>query len=396
MFGLKTPNTLIWADLFSDSAGRCIGLVLMQRLVFSDSGSFSNLIAIQFLTLTPAICSGLLMGILIDRSNPKLILLWTNTIRLILVICLFGDISPIVILIIYLMYIVMTNGFAIGISAWIPMLMPENRILTFNARNEGIALMGAAVTPLFIAGLIAEGSVFFALFSASLMLFLSLAAVYYTIPIEPDRVINHFPATKPRHQGNGALFDHFRQAVSGLLYEYMILAAVIFTGMVVAIALPVLHKHIFNGDILLWGFFMSSFQMGAAASSFFLSIKSLRFSKSRILLWGGFTIGLFPALMGVSKDSWVIMVLMFLFGASNTIIQILTVSSVQRHTGARYPGRSMSVLKAYQGICMLIAVCFSSAVIYFFSPQVLFNSGALIGCLGVVLIMRYSDGRKKR
>lgn len=393
--GIKTPYTLILADLFADTAGRCIGLVLMQQLVFSDSGSLTGLIAIQFFNLAPSICTGPFVGILIDRSNPKLILLWVNAIRLILVFCLSIDSCSAVMLIIYLMGIVMANGSAIGISAWIPMLLPGERILDFNAKNESIALLGAAATPLFITGLIAGGSIISALISAGFMLALSLAAVYYTVPAGSTAAVNHFPAIKPSRRGRSTFFGYAHKAISGLLYEYIILAVVIFTGMIVAMALPVLHINTFNGDILLWGFFMSSFQMGAASSSLILSRQNLNLSENRIVLLGIFSITMLLLLLSLLRAPWVIMILMYFFGASNTLIHILIASAVQRHTDGMYTGRSMSVFKAYQGCCMLIAVSFSSVIIYLFSAQLLFIIGAVIGCMGAVLILAFTCARRK-
>lgn len=395
MIGLKTPYALILADLFADTANRCIGLVLMQRLVFSDSGSLIGLITIQFLNLVPAICTSPLMGMLIDRTGPKFMLLWVNAIRLILAICLFSYCCSGVMLIIYLGGIVMANGFAIGISAWIPMIVQGERILTFNAKNESIALLGAAVTPVFISELIAKGGVISALIVASLMLFLSLLAIYYIEPTVSNSAINYLPAVKPCRRARSRLFGNACLAISGFLYEYSILAVVIFTGMVVAMALPVLHKNMYNGDILLWGFFMSSFQMGAASSSLILSRESLNPSKNSIHFLGLFIIGLLMVLMSLSKNPWSIMLLMFLFGASSTLIYLLIISSVQRHADGVYIGRAMSVLKAYQGCCMLIAVSFSSVIICFFSPQFLFIIGAVIGCLGTVFIILCSCGRGK-
>ena len=140
---MKRQYLIIAADFWADLGKRFVSLTLFDLLIFKEGDCLSNLLWMSAVEQAPSILLSPFAGLLVDRIGPDRCLAGTLVCKCLLFAALILSILPKAVIAIYLLFICTSLLFTIAMLTIIPLLVPGNRLISFNALNERVAISGA-------------------------------------------------------------------------------------------------------------------------------------------------------------------------------------------------------------------------------------------------------------
>ncbi|MBW2598456.1 MAG: MFS transporter [Deltaproteobacteria bacterium] len=174
---MKRQYLIIAADFWADLGKRFVSLTLFDLLIFKEGDCLSNLLWMSAVEQAPSILLSPFAGLLVDRIGPDRCLAGTLVCKCLLVAALILSILPKAVIAIYLLFICTSLLFTIARLTIIPLLVPGNRLISFNALNERVAIAGAVISPFIVGWTITQIGKRAALGIAGLIFLIAICAV---------------------------------------------------------------------------------------------------------------------------------------------------------------------------------------------------------------------------
>jgi MFS family permease len=383
---VKRQYLIIAADFWADLGKRFVSLTLFDLLIFKSSDCLSNLLWMTAVEHTPSILLSPFGGLLVDRIGAGRLMAGTLVCKCLLAAALVFSVLPKAIIAIYLFFICTSLFFTIGRLTIIPLLVPGNQLICFNALNERVAIAGAVTSP-FIAGwTISQIGKRAALGIAGLVFLIAICAVVM-LPKNPA-VPESKTIPNPKSQDPRNWFSAYRVILNNncnLGTYFILLGLVLLGGGMLNFSLPLLFKERYGGDILQWGFLMSLYQAGAFVSTLILRW-SAALSLRRALIVIFVTLSAAMAVLGKFTPPFRLSWLMVPFGCGFTFMFVLFESLIQKSTPAPHMGKIISALLVLRGSCYFVGIMGSVLVLKLLDTGSLLLVGALLLLTASILV----------
>lgn len=373
---MRREYLIIAADFWADLGDCFISLTLLDMLIFNGKNSLLNLVWLRMIEQAPSIILSPFAGFLVDRIGAQRCLAGALVCKCVLAAVLVFSVFPRVVISVYFFFICSSLFFTLGRLTIIPLLVTEDRIISFNALNERVAIAGGILSPVLVAWMIAKIGRNVALGVAGFLFLMAICTVFML----PKRTAPAESATGCHRPDRGHLFSIF----IGIFKEnynlrtYFILTGfVLLGGGILNFSLPLLFKDRFGGDISQWGFLMSLYQTGA-----FLSTLLLRCSEA-LSLWRALIVTFVAlsaamAVLGKLTPPFQLSWLMVLFGCGFTFMYVLFESLIQKNSPAPHVGKIVSALLFLRGVCYFVGILGSALVLKLLDTGSLLLVGALL------------------
>jgi MFS family permease len=383
---VKRQYLIIAADFWADLGNRFVSLTLFDLLIFKGGDCLSNLLWLSAVEQAPSIFLSPFAGLLVDRIGSGRLLAGALICKCVLAAALVFSVLPKAIIPIYLLFICTSLFFTIGRLTIIPLLVPRNRLISFNVLNERVAIAGAVTSPFIVGWTITQIGKRAALGMAGLLFLIAICAVVMlpkNVAVPESETI---PNSKPQNRRNW--FSAYRVIFNNnqnLGIYFIMLGFVLLGGGILNFSLPLLFKKRFGGDISQWGFLMSLYQAGA-----FLSTLLLRWSAAlslrRALIVTFVTLSGAMVVLGKLTPPFQLSWLMVLFGCGFTFMYVLFESLIQKSTPAPHMGKIVSALLVLRGSCYFVGIMGSVLVLKLLDTGSLLLVGALLLLTASILV----------
>jgi MFS family permease len=383
---VKRQYLIIAADFWADLGKRFVSLTLFDLLIVKEDDCLSNLLWMSAVEQAPSIFLSPFAGLLVDRIGAGRLLAGALICKCVLAAALVFSVLPKAVITIYLLFICALLFFTIGRLTIIPLLVSGNRLISFNALNERVAIAGAITSPFIVGWTITQIGKREALGMAGLLFLIAICAVLMLPKNAAVLESETIPNSKPQNRRN--LFSAYRVIFNNnhnLGTYFIMLGFVLLGGGILNFSLPLFFKERFGGDISQWGFLMSLYQAGA-----FLSTLLLRWSAAlslrRTLIVTVVTLSAAMAVLGKLTPPFQLSWLMVLFGYGFTFIYVLLESLIQKNSPASHAGKILSALMVLKGACYLGGILGSVLVLKLLDTGSLLLVGALLMLAALMLV----------
>ena len=341
---------LLWAGLAVSLAGSGLWLVALAWQVISLGGGPAQLSLVTALYSVGLLAFVLVGGVAADRLPQRLVMLAADLVRAVVLLVL-GLLSLSGSLTIWHLAV---GGVVIGAgesffipsyTAILPRLLPERELLAANGlegtlrplaqQAAGPAVGGLAVAALSPGAAILSGGLTY-LFSAGCLL---------AMRIRPVKGV-----AKPGAPGAASVFADLREGyryvrATSWLWATLLFAlvAVLFVVGPLEVLLPFAVRENLGGGAEEYGLALAVFGVGGAAGALAISSGRLpqRYLTVMILMWG---LGSLPfALVGMAGALWIVLVSLFVIGATFSAATVIWGTLLQRRVPEALRGRVSSL-----------------------------------------------------
>lgn len=375
---MKRRYLIIAADFWADLGKRFVSLTLFDLLIFKEGDCLSNLLWMSAVEQAPSIFLSPFAGLLVDRIGAHRCLAGTLVCQCLLAAVLVFSVLPKAMIAVYLFFICTSLFFTMGRLTIIPLLVPGNRLISFNALNERVAIAGAVTSPFIVGWTITQIGKRAALGMAGLVFLIAICTV---VMLPKNAAIQESKAIpNPKVQNRQNWFSAYRVIFNNncnLGTYFILLGFVLLGGGILNFSLPLLFKERLGGDISHWGFLMSLYQAGAFVSTLFLGC-SVALSLQRALIVIFVILSAAMAVLGKFMPPFQLSWLMVLFGCGFTFMHVLFESLIQKNTPVPHMGKIVSALLVLKGSCYFIGTLGSAWALKRMDTGSLLMVGALL------------------
>lgn len=329
--------------MFVSMCGTWMQAMVLNWLVYDLSKSSFLLGLVGFVTYSPVILFSLFSGVLIDRSNKRHLLVFTQIgfMFLAFVLALLTQFN--IITVKYILMISLMTGIVLSLDAptrqaMVFELVGKEKILNavalnsisfHSARMVGPALAGILVAIISIAGCFYVNAVSFFAFIIALLL------------IRPKHA--------PNHNSNNHFFEDLKEGISFIKSNraYLILIAIVGSislfGFSYSILLPVFAKNILGLEIKGYGLLMSASGIGSLLGGVMLASINKPKSQTKILVFSLIVFALSLILFSLSTTIIASVIFLVLVGFSSLSALAIINSLIQAMVPNEFRGRIMSI-----------------------------------------------------
>ena len=375
---MKKRYLIIAADFWADLGKRFVSLTLFDLLIFKGGDCLSNLLWMSAVEQAPSILLSPFAGLLVDRIGARTCLAGTLVCQCLLATALVFSVLPKAMIAVYLFFICTSLFFTMGRLTIIPLLVPGNRLISFNALNERVAMAGAVTSPFIVGWTISQIGKCGAMGIAGLVFLIAICAV---VMLPKNAAVQESETIKnSKSQNRQNWLSAYRMIFNNncnLGTYFIVLGLVLLGGGMLNFSLPLLFNERYGGNILQWGFLMSLYQAGAFVSTLLLRW-SAALSLRHALIVCFFTLSAAMAVLGKLTPPFQLSWLMLLFGCGFTFIFVLFESLIQKSTPAPHMGKIVSVLLILRGSCYFAGIMGSTLILKLMDTGSLLLVGALL------------------
>ncbi|MGD8893963.1 MAG: MFS transporter [Desulfobacterales bacterium] len=383
--------TIIAAELLSDLGNQFVQLTLLDILILKENNAGSNLLTMYFLELAPSIFLSSFAGLWIDRIGAKNWLIIINLAKCAIIGMFIYCSSLWVILLIYLGHIICSLFFNIGRLTLSPIIISEDKLISFNALIERISLGGRVLGPFPIGWVILNTNHKIAFGIAGILFMLSTCSlfgltVFGQVFQQEDEGYKHI---KNQRSILSNFYAPFK--VNPYLKSYFAFFGVILMGGgIINFGFPLFFKTHVGENIADWGIVLSGFQAGSCVATFLLPRFSNIFRQQTLIFSTFFIIGGSIAILCQLTTYIQMVLLMVPLGFGFTLMHIYIESHIQKNTPKSLLGKTISVLSVYKGVCYLGTIFGSAFIVKLSSPKSLLLVGSLVMLSASFIIKRFS------
>lgn len=279
-------KVFLYVKAFSD-LGTFMDLIAINVLMYIATGSPAWLAATMAFRTLGGVLSSLFSGVLADRFDRRKIMIWTDAIRAIIILCLIPFPNPVMILIVCFLIGLTSSFFAVSYSAEIPQIFGQDKVLETNAlisRLTSISLVfgfiGAGVITDFLGyqvTLIIDAATY--LISAAVLLKIKWQT---TNPVSSELITNGVKEKVFQIGKDLKEVYSFILSMPMLLYVNMVFLVGSFAGAAHNLGIPLLADSI-NSDkqSLIYGFIWGVWGIGSVIAT--LLLPKMRFLQGNVL-----------------------------------------------------------------------------------------------------------------
>ncbi len=346
---LRVRNfALLWSGQAISQIGDALFNVAMMWLVLQLTGSALAMGTTMILTQLPRLAFQLIGGVSVDRYDRRMLMLWSDAIRgiVMLVFAILVATNQIQLIHIYILSIIfgiVSAFFYPAMSALIPNLVAGEELIAANSLSsltlQGSQIIGPAIAGILIAvpSIGIAGVSFFDAFSFGVGV---LALLLMQLPAHLNG------ARKTNGSFVHELKDGFRY-----LFGFRALVVILFIAMVlnfafapISVILPIFVKNVLGLGSESFGFIMSAFGVGMVAGSITVGVRPPQAHRGIIVFVLTAIEGILFAAVGFLPIFAIGSFLSFACGFINAIVNTLLMATMQGMIADEYRGRIFSLM----------------------------------------------------
>ncbi len=395
---IRNPQfTKIWlAQITSQIATNLINFALLIRVYdLAQHTSYAS-VAVSILVLSfgvPSIIFALLAGAYVDHLDRKKVLIVTNVLRAILVLCfLVFNNSLIAIYIIVFLISTLSQFFTPAEAAALPRLVEKKQLLSANSLFL-LALYSSFILGYSLAGpLIAFGTI--------QLVYWATAICFVVAAVLSARL----PQMKAQKAGlniaqiNHQVFQTLRATTRKILHSPQLKFPIVnltigqmmigvFAVVAPALAIVLFHQNLANVSVKMIIPAAVGLVVGALlVSQVFKNAKKVLLINIGVLLavLGLLSFGVVTHLENTPVFSWVVVLISFTLGLSNALVSVSAQTLLQMHSKDDERGKIFGTLNMMMNLGAMLPVLLAGVTADLISPTwVLFAAGVLIAIYGI-------------
>ena len=370
--------------------GTWLQMVAQGWLVLEMTGSAFQVGVAAAASSLPTLFLSIFGGVIVDRYDRKIILLWTQSASMLLafvlgIFTLTGIVTvPVIIVLAFLLGCVAAVATP-AIQAFLSEMVERDQLHSAVALNAAIfnasRVIGPAIAGLMIAWIGTGGA-----FMANGLSYVAVIAALMAIRTTPHRMKPeaHQPPLQSIRDGIVYTWEHPLIRTIVLFVSVASIFGWSFMSM-----LPVVAKQTFGMGSDGMGYLFSAFGLGSLSGTFLVSMSSGRVRTSAMVIGGILTFSLALGAFTFAAKAWLAMGFLFIAGIGMLSAFATMTATVQRLVEDRYRGRVMSIyLMVLMGFMPLgnLQVGFLSE---HFGTAVAIRIGAVIVLLATLLLFSY-------
>ncbi|MGF2614836.1 MFS transporter [Rossellomorea aquimaris] len=373
-----------WISTWISSLGDSIFVIALTWLLVEETQSPSVVGTYLFILGASKIIFVLIGGVIVDRVDPKKLLIYSNLLRagviILALIALFVQNDAIWIF--YLIGAVFGMVDSIAEPAGISF---RTRIIgkEFYTQSMGLLMtagnVSAVIGPMIGAGLVAVGSTSFAILVNACTFLLSSVLLVLVKEVNKEEEIKQ----EPMWQSVKAGFHYFLTTpviLTMAVFAFFANAAVGATF----VSIPFLADEL-NFGVEGFGLMNTAIGVGSVAGAVLFSIFSIKNPKPYMTLLTCFLQGIFIMLVGFTGNLWLILILIGLMGLQETAVNVIAPSVNHTIIPPRIFGRVISVMILVMSGSVPIAQAAAGWVMEWTTPQNVFIYGGILEMAAALL-----------
>ncbi len=357
---MKNRNlALLLSGQLVSQTGDKLYMLALAFMVLNTTGSASKMGLVFCAGILPLVTVGLFSGVAVDRFDRKKIIVFTDTLRGVIVSAVSllycqGRLTFGMILLSQILLGINAAFFNPTIPSVIPTIVKENELSRANAKTQFVSGFSNIAGP-------ALGGVLVSLYGYLFVFVLN--AVSYLMSALFESFLNIPSAKRAPHAGvRHAVNEGYRHIVSDrklLIILLMVFIIHFFVGSI-EVCIPFIANLLPGNGPLNLGYIQTTFGAGAVAMALLLSCRSIDGKESSTLFAAVASIGLLLGLIGLcgfaGADIAAMLALFFLFNASIILAGTSFQSLIQKHSDPSMTGRVFGVVSSVGNFSIPLAM----------------------------------------
>jgi len=338
--------SLLWLAQIISTAGDAIYQIALFWLVLDITGSSTTTGLIAMAAFLPAMLFGLYAGVISDKYNRKLIMIFSNlsqalTVIIIPIILYFGYENILLIGILAFVRASFSTFFPPALNAFVPMITSKDRLVSVNSILATSGQLAYLIGPLAAGLILSVVSIqyLFILDSTSFLIAI-LILTFIILPAQTKKPEKQFISIKEifggikyikEHKPLGALF------ILTIINNFFIMGPA-FVGMLILV------KDSLGGTASQYAFVESGLAFGMLIGSIFVYRIKNRINIGKLLLIGMILDGITYSLMYFAGSVNYVLLFIIIHAFGIPMITISRTSIIQKHSPNQYHGRLFSLV----------------------------------------------------
>jgi DHA3 family macrolide efflux protein-like MFS transporter len=382
---------------FGDSLTGLAVLLLINKLT---GGSTSAIALGAIVQAVPQLAFGLLAGVYVDRLDRKRIMIISDILRGITVLCLTLVVSSEQLWLLYAIGFIQASisaFFAPARTAYTALIVPKNGLLSANSLSQTSRITASVLGVAAAGGLIGALDIYWPVFVIDSLTFF-ISALFISRIASKSR-LSEVEAAK----GASAIFNQLKAGLS------LVFSSRLLSGTVVAMGVTMLGLGAVN--VLLVPFVVNDLQIpetwfaaleGSQTLSMILSgtlvaALAARFKPTNVVSVGLGLLGIAVGLISIASGVWGLMLIFFILGWFLTPVQASLVTLIQTNVTDDVRGRASAALSTMMQASNVTSMALAGLVADWIGVrQVFFLSGLITAAAGVISAWVFKGYREKK
>ena len=338
--------SLLWLAQIISAAGDAIYQIALLWLVLDITGSSTTTGLIAMAAFLPAMLFGLYAGVIADKYNRKLIMIFANlsqalTVIVIPIILYFGYENIFLIGILAFVRASFSTFFPPALNALVPMITSKERLVRVNSILATSGQLAYLIGPLAAGVILSVVSIqyLFVIDSAS-FLFAILILLFIMLPAKPKVADKQFSSIKEIFSG----IQYVKQNKPlGMLFILTIINNFFIMGMAF-VGMLILVKDALGGTASQYAFVEAGLAFGMLIGSVFVYRIGNRINIGKLLLIGMILDGVTYSLMYFAGSINFVFIFIVIHAIGIPMITISRTAIIQKHSPNQYHGRLFSLV----------------------------------------------------
>jgi len=342
----KRNITLLWLAQIISAAGDAIYQIALFWLVLDITGSSTTTGLIAMAAFLPAMVFGLYAGVIADKYNRKLIMIFSNLSQaftvIVIPILLYFDYSNMILIgILAFVRASFSTFFPPALNALVPMITSKNRLVKVNSILATSSQLAYLIGPLAAGLILSVVSIqyLFVIDSVS-FLFAILILLFIILPTKTKVVEKQFSSIKEIFSGIQYVKEN---QPLGLLFILTIINNFFIMGPAF-IGMLILVKDALGGTASQYAFVEAGLAFGMLIGSIFVYRIGNRINIGKLLLIGMILDGVTYSLMYFAGSVNYVFLFIVIHALGIPMITISRTAIIQKHSPNKYHGRLFSLV----------------------------------------------------
>ncbi|MFC1535802.1 MFS transporter [Candidatus Neomarinimicrobiota bacterium] len=338
--------SLLWLAQIISAAGDAIYQIALFWLVLEITGSSTTTGLIAMAAFLPAMLFGLYAGVIADKYNRKLIMIFSNlsqalTVIVIPIILYFGYENIFIIGILAFVRASFSTFFPPALNALVPMITSKDRLIRVNSILATSGQLAYLIGPLAAGVILSVVSIqyLFVIDSAS-FLFAILILLFIMLPEKPKVADKHFSSIKEIFSG----IQYVKQNKPlGMLFILTIINNFFIMGLAF-VGMLILVKDALGGTASQYAYVEAGLAFGMLIGSILVYRIGSRINIGKLLLIGMILDGVTYSIMYFIESINFVFIFIVIHAIGIPMITISRTAIIQKHSPNKYHGRLFSLV----------------------------------------------------
>jgi len=400
VLGIRDFRLLWLGQIVSNFGDSLTGLAILLLINKLTGGSASAIALAAIAQAIPQLIFGLLAGVYVDRLDRKRIMIVSDILRGVMVLCLTLVVSSYQLWLLYFIGFIQASisaFFAPARTAYMALIVPKEGLLSANSLSQTSRIIAGVLGVATAGVLVGTLEVYWPIFVVDSLSFLISAA--FIARILTKSRLSEVEATR----GVSAVFNQLKAGLS------LVFSSRLLSGTVVAMGVSMLGLGAVN--VLLVPFVVNDLQisetwfaalegsqtLSMVLSGILVAALAARFKPTNIVSVGLGLLGIAVGLISIASSVWGLMLIFFILGWFLTPVQASLVTLIQTEVTDEVRGRASAALNTMMQTSNVASMALAGAMADWIGVrQVFFLSGLITVLAGIAsawVFKGYGEGK---